>query len=107
MNIDQTTFTVSVPAKLNLSLAITGKREGLHTLDMIVCPYYKYEDVVSFCPQEGVEGVTSVKTDSDLQDFDEERFEHVIKDKLDIIAKLANVGGSIYIRKLTSSIVSI
>ena len=99
MNIDQTTFTVSVPAKLNLSLAITGKREGLHTLDMIVCPYYKYEDVVSFCPQEGVEGVTSVKTDSDLQDFDGERFEHVIKDKLDIIAKRANVGGSIYIRK--------
>ncbi len=99
MSVDQTTFTISVPAKLNLSLAITGKRGGLHTLDMIVCPYYKYKDVVSFCPQEGVVGVTSVKIDSDLQGFDGERFEGVIKDKLDDIAKRANVGGSVYIRK--------
>ncbi len=99
MRIYQTTFTISVPAKLNLSLAITGKREGFHTLDMIVCPYHKYEDVVSFCPQEGVVGVTSVKIDSDLQGFDGERFEGVIRDKLDLIAKRANVGGSVYIRK--------
>lgn len=45
-------FVAITPAKLNLSLAITGKKDGLHTLDMIVYPFEKYADKVEFCPDE-------------------------------------------------------
>ena len=95
----ETTFTISEPAKLNLSLAITGKRDGLHTLDMIVCPYAKYEDTVSFYPQNDVIGITEVKIDCALQGFDETKFLAAIKDKLDLIALRANVGGRLHICK--------
>lgn len=95
----ETTFTISVPAKLNLSLAVTGKREGLHTLDMIVCPSAKYEDIVSFYPQNNTVGITEVKIDCALQGFDKARFKVALKDKLDVIARRANIGGSLYICK--------
>lgn len=95
----ENTFTISVPAKLNLSLAITGKKGGLHTLDMIVCPYEKYEDIVSFYPQNGVVGITETKIDCDLQGFDEAKFKAAIKDKIDLIANRANIGGRLHICK--------
>lgn len=100
MIVEGKTFTARVPAKLNLSLAITGKKDGLHTLDMIVCPYEKYEDVVSFCPQEGEKsGVSNVFVDCDFDGFDEQRFINAVRQKLDTVARRAGVFGSIRIRK--------
>lgn len=93
-------FTAKVPAKLNLSLAITGKRGNMHTLDMIVCPFDKYEDSVSFIPSDSGEcGITDIRIDCDLPLFDEKKFLAGNASKFDEIAKRANVCGRLEIVK--------
>lgn len=93
-------FTATVPAKLNLSLVVTGKRGNMHTLDMIVCPFDKYRDSVSFIPSVGGEnGITDVRIDCDLPLFDEKKFLEGNAKKFDEIAKRIGVCGRIEIVK--------
>lgn len=92
--------TVKIPAKLNLSLAITGIRDGLHTLDMIVCPYEKYADEVCFIPQtSGATGIIETEIKSKLSGFDKNRFLAVLQEKIDAIAKKTGVSGKLIIYK--------
>lgn len=51
-------FYARVPAKVNLSLAVTGRRGALHTLDMIVCPCEDYADEAVFTPHQAPEPCT-------------------------------------------------
>ena len=48
-------FEARACAKFNLSLAITGRRGNLHTLDMIVCPCEEFADEARFVPR-GAQG---------------------------------------------------
>ncbi len=91
-------ITATVPAKLNLSLAVTGKRGGMHTLDMIVYPYEKYADVVEFFPVDGKVGF-DVFVKGGFDGLDKERFSAFVCDKFEAIAKRLQVGGKIEIFK--------
>lgn len=91
-------IVAKVPAKLNLSLAVTGKRGNMHTLDMIVYPYEKYADVVEFFPVDGKVGF-DVFVKGGFDGLDEERFLSFARDKFDAIAKRLQVGGEIEIFK--------
>ena len=91
-------ITAKVPAKLNLSLAVTGKRGNMHTLDMIMYPYEKFEDIVEFCPVDGKVGF-DVFIKGGFDGLDEERFLAFARDKFDAIAKRLQVGGKIEIFK--------
>lgn len=90
-------FRVKIPAKINLSLAITGKRGNLHTLDMIVYPYEKLADEIVFFPDDGM-GLSALRTRG-YCGFDEERFARENCDKIDGILKHFGMGGSIEIVK--------
>lgn len=90
-------FDTKVFAKLNLSLAITGKRGNLHTLDMIVYPYDKLCDEVRFYPNDkiGLEGLDT----SGYDGFDSARFYNENCQKLDEILRHFDVGGRLEIVK--------
>lgn len=90
-------FQVEVSAKVNLSLAITGKRGSLHTLDMIVYPYEKLKDEIVFIPDD-CSGLSQLKA-SGYDGFDEERFERENRDKIGGILTHFGVGGSVEITK--------
>lgn len=91
-------FVAITPAKLNLSLAITGKKDGLHTLDMIVYPFEKYADKVEFCPDEDKVGF-DIKIAGGFDGLDETRFLRFANDKLQKIAEYFGVGGTLEIYK--------
>lgn len=91
-------FVSSTPAKLNLSLAVTGKKDGLHRLDMIMYPYEKYEDRVEFYPVEGEVGF-DVSIADGFDGLDKDRFLAVENPKLQNIAKHFDVGGTLVICK--------
>ena len=91
-------FVAITPAKLNLSLAITGKKDGLHTLDMIVYPFEKYADKVEFCPDEDKVGF-DIKIAGGFDGLDETRFLRFANDKLQKIAEYFCVGGTLEIYK--------
>lgn len=90
-------FLVEISAKVNLSLAITGKRGNMHTLDMIVYPYAKLKDKITFIPCDA-EGLVEL-TANGYDGFDNERFARENRDKLDGILKYFGFGGSIEIEK--------
>ncbi len=91
-------YRAEVPAKLNLSLAITGKRDGLHLLDMITYPYERYKDVAVFEPSD-VAGLTEIKASASFEGFDEARFVAFFEKKAQAIAKRLEVGGRLTIIK--------
>ncbi len=91
-------YIVSTPAKLNLSLVVTGKRGGLHTVDMIVCPFERFEDKVCFVPIENKIGFAARVTGG-FFGLDKKRFLDFLKDKLQAIAERFQVGGKIEIFK--------
>lgn len=90
-------YQAEIPAKINLSLAVTGRRDGLHTLDMIVCPCYKFVDVVKFFPTEkcGIE----ISCKASFPSFCPERFENFIKSKIQAVADKFGVCGIVEIEK--------
>lgn len=90
-------FQVEISAKVNLSLAITGKRGSLHTLDMIVYPYEKLKDEIVFIPDD-CSGLSRLKA-SGYDGFDEGRFERENRDKIGGILTHFGVGGSVEITK--------
>ncbi len=96
-------FKARVAAKLNLSLAVTGKRGRLHTLDMIVCPYEKLWDEAVFLPQNSrcshKMPHIDLKTESAYDGFVPELFENFFLKKLDVIAREFNVSGKLILKK--------
>lgn len=90
-------YQAEIPAKINLSLAVTGRRDGLHTLDMIVCPCYKFVDVVKFFPTE--KGGIEINCKASFPSFFPERFENFVKSKIQAVADKFGVCGIVEIEK--------
>lgn len=93
-------FFARVPAKINLSLAITGKRGALHTLDMIVCPYEKFADVARFAPDgdelsSGGQGIRLSNITASFDGFDRAKFEKFFVPKLEKIATEYQISGEL------------
>ncbi len=96
-------FEARVPAKLNLSLAVTGKRGSLHTLDMIVCPYEKLWDEATFLPQNSRRMNDSPHIElliaSVYDGFVPRLFEKFFIPKLDAISRQFGVSGTLVLKK--------
>ena len=94
-------FKARVCAKLNLSLAITGTRGNLHTLDMIVCPCDEFADEAYFVPDDSQTEakLTLLDVSADFDGFDPFRFQKFFLPKLDKIAKYFDVCGDLAIKK--------
>lgn len=94
----QAVYKSSIPAKINLSLAITGRAENLHTLKMLVCPYPKFVDTVEFLMGEGTE-ISDISVTAEFDGFDRERFIDFFLPKAQRIADKFGVGGRFVINK--------
>ena len=77
------------PAKVNLSLEITGVKDGLHTIKMETMSIDMY-DTVSYCKND--KGVVDVKFADCFDGFDEDRFRPIIERA---ISKFADTYGSV------------
>ena len=86
-----------VPAKCNLSLAVVGKGEKLHELDMLFCPFDLVWDEAEFVPDE--ENSLKIEDFTMQPDFDAERFAAEMKPKVDKLAKKLGVSGAVKIKK--------
>lgn len=91
------TFYSKIYAKANLSLAITGRRGDMHTLDMIVCPFEEMFDEVEFIPDDTNELKLEIRGSFD--GFDPERFEKAVRAKLDKAARRLNAYGTLKVNK--------
>ena len=86
-----------VPAKCNLSLAVVGKGDKLHELDMFFCPFDLVWDEAEFLPAD--DNSLSVENATGDETFDEARFLRETKPKIDKIIKKFGVTGAISVRK--------
>ena len=86
-------------AKVSLSLAITGKRENLHTIDMIVCPYREFYDEVTFTPIEGASEVAACEISASFSGFKRDLFLNFFMPRLQAIADKFGVYGSFSLQK--------
>ncbi len=94
----KTAFTAKTPAKVNLSLCITGKRDNLHTLDMIVYPVdYLYDEVI-FTPN-GKSGIGKIKILCGYKGLKKKKFAKAMRPIAEKIALALRVGGDVYIKK--------
>lgn len=89
--------TISVPAKVNLSLKITGVRDGLHTLEMETVSV-DLCDKVTYSQREC--GGIKLEFVSSLKDFDEGRFRPVVESAVDKFVKAyGNVNADVLVEK--------
>ena len=86
-----------VPAKFNLSLAVVGKGDKLHELDMLFCPFDLVWDEAEFVPADDNE--LTVENNTVQEDFDEARFAKEIKPKVERLLKKFNAVGKITVKK--------
>ncbi len=86
-----------VPAKCNLSLAVVGKGEKLHELDMLFCPFDLVWDEAEFTPDD--ENSLVIEDATGQSDFDVARFQSEIKPKIDKLSRKFKATGSVKIRK--------
>ena len=86
-----------VPAKFNLSLAVVGKGDKLHELDMFFCPFDLVWDEAEFTPADDNEFVVVNATLQD--DFNEELFAKWAKPKAEKLLKKFGVTGKITVKK--------
>lgn len=91
-------FTSKTPAKVNLSLCITGKCDNLHTLDMIVYPVDFLYDEVIFTPS-SKEGIDKVKVLYGYKGLKKRKFAKAMMIVANKIASELKIGGNIYIKK--------
>lgn len=103
MNTVKGCFEARVPAKVNLSLAVTGKRDALHTLDMIVCPYEKLADSATFSPAVSVSRaqrhrIELASAEATFDGFDIRLFQKFFLPKLDLIANELGISGSLRLK---------
>jgi len=96
-------YSVSIPAKVNLRLAVTGKREDFHTIDMIVCPYNEFQDTVELIPDDklDIQGILHVdlKIVEGYEGLRVPSFARALAPKIQRIARYFRVGGAIRIKK--------
>ncbi len=91
-------YKSEIPAKINLSLEITGRADNLHTLKMLVCPYRGYSDIVEFYPN-------TDKTDIEIEiaeayiGFDKARFLNFFNPKIKAIGQKLGIGGRLVVKK--------
>lgn len=85
------------PAKFNLSLAVVGKGDKLHELDMLFCPFDLVWDEADFVPSD--DNSISVENNTGHDDFDSERFVKEIKPKVEKLAKKFDVTGEVRLKK--------
>lgn len=90
-------YRAVVPAKCNLSLAVVGKEDKLHTLDMLFCPFDLVWDEAEFLPDD--ENSLVIEDATFQGDFDVDRFSREIKSKIDKLARKFKVSGAVKIRK--------
>ena len=89
--------TIKIPAKVNLSLEITGVKDGLHTLKMETVSIDMY-DTVSYCPND--KGVVDVRFEDCFDGFDEDRFRPIIERAISkFVETYGNVGADMIISK--------
>ncbi len=88
-----------VYAKINLSLAVTGKRGNLHTLDMIVCPYRGFYDEAEFTPRKDMKNIALGDVQAEFCAFKPSLFAEFFNRKLKIISEKFGVGGIINVKK--------
>ena len=94
----KTVYKSEIPAKINLSLEITGRADNLHTLKMLVCPYRGYSDIVEFYPNID-------KTDIEIEiaeayiGFDKARFLDFYTSKIKAIGQKLGIGGRLVVKK--------
>lgn len=86
-------------SKISLSLAITGKRDEMHELDMIVVPYKKYMDSVSFSPNPAAVSLQDITVTTTRIHVDTDRFISFISPKLSSICEYFGIYGSFQINK--------
>lgn len=91
-------YAAKTPAKLNLSLCITGKRENLHTLDMIVSPFPELSDIAVFYPEQSTK-IRKIRIVSGYKGLRKNAFKKYIRPHLQAIASKFNIGGDIYFYK--------
>lgn len=96
-------FWARTPAKITLSLAVTGKRDGLHTLDMIVCPWEGFADEAFFTPEKSpsTSAFPHIQLDevvAEFNGFDISRFKQFFLPKLDLIARQCDICGRLKLR---------
>lgn len=87
-----------IPAKVNLSLAVTGKRGGMHTLCMIVAECEDLFDEVYLSPEKGSDFKLRF-AQGDYKELDEGRFAKFLAPKLKLVSDTLNIGGELTIRK--------
>ena len=90
-------YRAVVPAKFNVSLAVVGKGDKLHELDMFFCPFDLVWDEAEFLPQDDFALV--IEDNTLQQDFDESRFAKEIKSKIEKLAKKFDAVGKLTIKK--------
>lgn len=96
----QPVFKGSAAAKCNLSLAVTGKRGPLHTLDMICVPLDNYVDEAEFTPSPRGGG-PYIALESAIANFDgfsSPRFLSFFDKKLHDVALYFGVSGKLSLR---------
>lgn len=86
-----------VPAKCNLSLAIVGKGDKLHELDMFFCPFDLVWDEAEFVP--GDDNSLVIEDNTMQEEFDKDRYAKEIKPKVDKIAKKFGAVGTVKVKK--------
>lgn len=88
--------TIYIPAKVNLSLKITGVEGGLHTLEMETVAVDLFDKVDYVATESRVE----IEFSSTLKDFDENRFRPVIEKAVEKFERAyGKVNAKIYIEK--------
>lgn len=93
----KTDYKAKVYAKINLSLVITGKKDNMHLLDMIVYPLQNIYDEAYFVPSN--DNKLSVRILSGYKGLKKRKFKKAILQKISVIADKFNVYGKVYIRK--------
>lgn len=93
----KTDYKAKVCAKINLSLAIMGKKDNMHLLDMIVYPLQNLYDEAYFVPS--TDKKLSVRILSGYKGLKKRKFQKAILQKVANISDKLNVYGKVYIRK--------
>lgn len=89
--------TISTPAKINLSLEITGVKDGLHTLKMETVAVDLFDKVTY---TETKSGGVEVTFSSSLSNFDEKRFRPVVMRAVDkFIEEKGEVNCTLHVEK--------
>lgn len=92
----QKKYIAKTPAKVNLSLVITGKRNNLHELDMIMCPIDIFDEA-QFVPSEDTR--LTIDAFATFEGFNTKKYLCGIGKQIEKVAKALRIGGKLSIIK--------